>query len=341
MSVNTHCKGCGATLQISDQEKVGYAISLAHDYCQACFKLVHYGESHDHFHPEDLPELKKDALIVMVSSVLHLDMLFEYPVYRYQSEATYIYLINQIDLLPKQTNLDFLLQRVIEKARIRHIPYHDIIMMSAINPADLERLKAYLRSFKKDHIYLIGVQNSGKTTLFKALTDDAHALSMKKAGLTQEPLIRPFGHHTLLDMPGLFQKGYIHEFLSYDTYKKLIPDKEIKPRIYQMRAQQSLMIEKMIGLTPKDEKAMVLYLSDHVHIHKTNPVKMDLLLTEIKEGEKSVQLSNLVKQTYKIQKGKQQITLADIGFIHLEGPTTLEIIAPKRMHITVTEALFK
>lgn len=335
-----HCKGCGAKLQVTDPKFMGYALSLENDFCQSCFRLKNYGESHDHFHPEDLPILEKDALIVMVSSILNLDMLFEYPVYRYQSEGTFVYLINQMDLLPKQTNTDLLLENVIKKAKDLRVPYLDIIMMSAKNLSDIENLKSYLSEFKQQHIYLIGVQNSGKTTIFKALTDNKDALAFKKAGLTQEPLYHKMDHQVLWDMPGLFQKGYIHEFLPYDTYKKIIPDKELKPKIYQMKKDQTLIIEGLVSVSVSKPTSLVLYLDSKIQIHKTNITRVKELFNE-KEKHFSIVVDDYEKKVFRVSEGKQQITLADFGFIHLDGPNTIELYQPKGLHITLTEALFK
>lgn len=335
-----HCKGCGAKLQVTDPKFMGYALSLENDFCQSCFRLKNYGESHDHFHPEDLPILEKDALIVMVSSILNLDMLFEYPVYRYQSEGTFVYLINQMDLLPKQTNTDLLLENVIKKAKDLRVPYLDIIMMSAKNLSDIENLKSYLSEFKQQHIYLIGVQNSGKTTIFKALTDNKDALAFKKAGLTQEPLYHKMDHQVLWDMPGLFQKGYIHEFLPYDTYKKIIPDKELKPKIYQMKKDQTLIIEGLVSVSVSKPTSLVLYLDSKIQIHKTNITRVKELFNE-KEKHFSIVVDDYEKKVFRVLEGKQQITLADFGFIHIDGPNTIELYQPKGLHITLTEALFK
>lgn len=335
-----HCKGCGAKLQVTDPKFIGYALSLENDFCQSCFRLKNYGESHDHFHPEDLPILEKDALIVMVSSILNLDMLFEYPVYRYQSEGTFVYLINQMDLLPKQTNTDILLENAIKKAKDLSVPYLDIIMMSAKNLSDIENLKSYLSEFKQQHIYLIGVQNSGKTTIFKALTDNKDALAFKKAGLTQEPLYHKMDHQVLWDMPGLFQKGYIHEFLPYDTYKKIIPDKELKPKIYQMKKDQTLIIEGLVSVSVSKPTSLVLYLDSKIQIHKTNITRVKELFNE-KEKHFSIVVDDYEKKVFRVSEGKQQITLADFGFIHLDGPNTIELYQPKGLHITLTEALFK
>lgn len=340
MSTTTRCKGCGALLQVDDEHKVGFTLSLAHTYCQACFKLLHYGESLIHFHPEDLPMLPAGSMIMMVSSVLHLDTLFSHPVYRYQPDATFIYVINQIDLLPKDTNLDHLLENIKKKAASMYIPYEDIILMSARNPFDIEQLKHYIETIHAPHVYLLGVQNSGKTTLFKALTQDHEALAMKKAGLTQEALKRPYKDMMIYDMPGLYQEGYLHHILPYGIYKNLIPDQEIKPKVYQLKNHQSLCIEGLIAISFYGEKLYpVLYIDQHIKIHKTHDERIKPLLAE-KEKHFKIYADSYETKTFKIKEGVHHITFADMGFMHLFGPARIEITYPKGLHITLSEALF-
>ncbi|MFA5471336.1 MAG: GTPase [Acholeplasmataceae bacterium] len=341
MSTHIKCRGCGGTLQTTDQKKVGYALSLEHDYCQSCYKLLHYGEVHEHFHPEDLPKLSQDAVCLMVSSVLHLDTLFTYPVYRYEPNLKYVYVINQIDLLPESTNLDDMLKQMIIRAKLMSVPFFDIIMMSAKNPYDIDNLLSYLQQFREKNIYLIGVQNSGKTTIFKALTKDQNALAFSKAGLTQEAISHQLGKHQIWDMPGLYQQGYIHHFLPYKTYKKLIPSQRIKPRIYQMKKQQSLMIEGLISISVMgDDQSIVLYVSDLVKIHKTKEARVKDLLSH-KEEHFDIITEQYEEKSFKIKDKKIQITFADIGFMHIDGPNTIKILYPKGMHLSLSEALFK
>ena len=47
------------------------------------------------------------------------------------------------------------------------------------------------------------------------------------------------------------------------------------------------------------------------------------------------------KKAFKITNSKMQITFADIGFMHIEGPNTIRVNYPKGMHISLSEALFK
>ncbi|MDO9630131.1 MAG: GTPase [Acholeplasmataceae bacterium] len=342
MSKTIRCQGCGAMLQIEDELRVGYAKSLDLTYCQSCYRLMHYGESITHFHPEDLPSLPENSIIVMVSSVLHLDMLFSYPVYRYQPDAKYVYIINQLDLLPRSTNLDLLIDQITLKAKKSQIPYIDIILMSSKSKDDILHLKQYLQSHKNPNIYLLGVQNSGKTTIYKALTDDDKALAFKKAGLTQEALSKPFGkRQTIYDMPGLYQEGYLHQMLPYSVYKRLIPDHEINPKIYQMKNNQTIFIEGLVALTfSGSDTNAVFYLDDMVIMHKTNPSRIKDLLDN-KEKNFKVFAEAYEEKNFKIPLGKYQITFADMGFVHIQGPLTVKMMVPKGMHISLSEALFQ
>ncbi len=341
MSMITRCKGCGAALQTLEKDKVGYALSLDHEYCQSCYRLLHYGESSIHFHPEDLPSLPENSLILMISSVLHLDLLFSHPVWRYQSEAKFIYIINQIDLLPKDTNLEMLLQNIIKKAKSMQVPYEDIILMSAKNPYDIDHLKQYVQSFSSKHIYLLGVQNSGKTTLFKALTNDNKALAFKKAGLTQEALEGMFNDQKIIDMPGLYQSGYLHHLLPYTVYKKLIPDQEIHPKIYTLSKGQTVFIEGLVAVTLTTEaQPVVFYLDRNIKMHKTNEKRIHELLVN-KEEQFKIYADAYEEKAFRITSAKMQITLADMGFIHITGPCHLKIVYPKGFHLSLSEALFQ
>lgn len=341
MSSAIRCQGCGALLQTEDPLKVGYVLSTDHEYCQSCYRLMHYGEANIHFHPEDLPNLEKDSLIVMVSSILHLDMLFSYPVYRYQPEAHFVYLINQIDLLPESTNFDLLVERLTKKANSMNVPFEDIILMSAKNRFDIDNLKKYLERYHHKNIYLLGVQNSGKTTLYKALTHQNKALAFKKAGLTQEALSAPFKDKIIYDMPGLYQEGYLHQILSYDIYKHLIPDTMIKPKIYQLQDQQALIIEGLIAMTFSGNYINpVIYGENRLQIHKTNASKVNDLL-ENKEQHFRIFADKYEQKSLKIPDKKMQITFADMGFMHLKGPLNLKIVYPKGMHLSIVEAMFE
>ncbi|MDL2292902.1 50S ribosome-binding GTPase [Acholeplasma sp. OttesenSCG-928-E16] len=338
--MSNKCVGCGATLQNTNVNEVGYVEDLSNKYCIDCFKLKNYGVVINNYVPLKIDDIDKNSICLMISSVLHLDLLFSHPVYRYQSEATFIYIINQMDLLPSSTNLDLLLENIEKKAKKEKIPYQDIIFMSALNKQDNNNLRMYLKNYKNKKIFLLGVQNSGKTTIFKELTNDLNALSIIKAGLTQERLEGNFLSNTVYDMPGLYQEGYLHTFLPYEMYKKLIPTKRIKPKIYQVKPNDAIIIENLIGISfiKTLEQTAVFYLNNNLRLHKTNNEKVS---SYIAKKEKTFVDEYITKTIKTYQNTRVQITFGDMGFMHLITQATIEIKYPKGMHISITEALFK
>ncbi len=40
----TVCKGCGAVLQTTDSKAIGYSPKADAEYCQRCFRLIHYDD---------------------------------------------------------------------------------------------------------------------------------------------------------------------------------------------------------------------------------------------------------------------------------------------------------
>jgi 30S ribosome assembly GTPase len=336
-----NCLGCGIAIQHDDQKLPGYQEKKGQPYCQACYKLLHYGKVQEHLHPKDLPNLNANALMLMISSVMQLDLLFSYPIHRYQPDATYVYVINQIDLLPTSTKHEELIKNIIIKAKKEKIPYHDIILMSAKNPYDIDNLKTYLQNFSNKDIYLLGVQNSGKTTLFKALTDNPHALAFKKAGLTQNALTASFGKKTLYDMPGLYQKGYLHQALPYEVYKELLPENLINPKIYPIKNGQTIFVEGLFAITYEGEpSSLVFYLNKNIKYHKTNALKIEGLLQE-KETQFRYYVENYETKKFKANHPKNQLTMADMGIMHVIGPCHLSVTFPKGIHVSLTEALFQ
>lgn len=331
---SNQCLGCGVIKHTNSENQLGYVLSLEHEYCLDCFKLKNYGINYEHNHPTKYLDIKDNSLILILQSVMQLDLLFSLPIYRIQPNAKYVYVINQLDLLPKDTNLDHLYNSIHKKAFKANIKYEDIIFMSALNSEDTFNLKDYLVNQPIKDIYLFGFQNSGKTTIMKALTNNSTALNINKAGLTQDIIIEQLEDKILYDMPGTYVKGYISDYLKYEDYSKILPKKLINPKIYQLKSTQKLVVNDLIEIsfTGLDTTTLVLYLNSNNKITKYNKKNENNYLNE------ELEYSN---KTFKTLKVKSHITIADILFLHVNEECIINIKAPKEMHLTMMEALFK
>src|SRR5690554_5615127 len=301
MKENKYCLGCGAIKQTNDEKTVGYVKDFSHLYCLECYSLKNYGKTSNHFNPNRYLDIKPNSLVLIFQSIMQLDLLFSQPIERIQPNARYIYVINQMDLLPPETNLDKLYQKI--------------------------KMVAY----KQKNIYLFGYQNSGKTTILKALTDNKTALNINKAGLTQNVITDLLKDKVIHDMPGNYVKGYLADFFEYEDYKNLLPKKTIKPLVYHLTNKQKFILNDFIEIKANsDVTTLVFYINKYNKINRFNLKNKDANLTD-----------NFTYQikTFKIPNKKMHITIADLGFILLDANTTIEIKHPKGMHITIMESL--
>lgn len=335
------CLGCGAILQINQPEKPGFVKDLAQPFCMDCFKLMHYGQSETHHHPDDLPVFNPHSLILVVVSIMYIDTIFKLSLANRGEKYHITYLINQVDLLPPHTNLDLLLEKTIKKAKSFGISYDDIVLMSAKNPNDIDHLKSYIKIRRFKDVYLIGLQNSGKTTIFKALTGNQKALAMRKAALTQHILNDEFEGHMIYDTPGLYQKGFLHEFFDYDVYKDMLPQKTFKPKNGKLELGDALLIEGIVGIAIiKGSTTSVFYGSNQVKLHVTKEQKALELLQNKNLFKHS--MSNYIKTDISLKAPtKYQLTLADFGLLHLVGPVTIRLFHHPDFYYSISEVYFQ
>lgn len=328
------CIGCGVLKQTINKDKPGYVLDIEHKYCVECFKLMNYGESKFQHKLESYPEIKEDSLVLITQSILQLDLLFTLPIERIQPNAKYVYIINQIDLLPKETNLDFFYDKIRRKAMRNKVSFDDIVFMSAINKYDIDNLKLFINSFNNDNIYLFGFQNSGKSTIFKGLTNNEDVLSINKSGLTQDIITEQYNNKLIHDMPGTFNPGYIADYLNYEDYKSIIPNKTIKPKVYTFNKNQRLVLNDLIEITSTNNQdvKLIMYISDNIKVNRYNILnKNEYLNKDLK----------YTKKTFKLNYNKSHIQLADIGFILVNDKRNITFKYPSKMHLTLMESLIR
>lgn len=336
-----NCLGCGAVLQTEDSNKVGYVKDLSQPFCRDCFQLMHYGVGESHHHPDSLPEFNKNSLILVVVSVFYIDSIFRMNVTNKHESLHVTYIINQMDLLPPHTNIDKMMENILKQAKSFNLTYDDFILMSAKNKTDINNLSQYIKIRNFKDVYLIGLQNSGKTTIFKALTGNKHALAMKKAALTQTILKDHMEDYTIFDTPGLYQKGFLHEFFDYEIYKDLLPSKTLKPRNGHLGTHDALLIHGLCGIAVlKGETTSIFYGADIIKLHVTN---MDKVLTQlINKKLFDISMDSYIQTDLSLkEKVKYQITLADFGLLHIVGPVTIRLFHHKDFHYSISKAYFK
>ncbi len=344
------CSGCGVIVQTVDETKPGFIKDLNHELCLDCFNLKHYSKVNSvSIHTGDMPHIKEEALIVYVLSVNHLSLRLKYRLERHFPNSTFILAINHIDTLESSVNLNRMIQSIRREANLLQMKFVDVIPVSALQNKYVDVLIDSIKHHQKNrNVYLVGFQNSGKSLLFKRIGSyyniETTVLSGKKPGLTLSDFEIPFHGYRLIDTPGIYLPGSIATFLPYESYKDLIIESKVKPKIYQLNEMQSLFLGGMCAVSYLEGgfKGISCYASSALQIHRTKYDETYEKFHQVKTTLKHViDGVTFVKKTFKLKDDQSyELAISDIAMIHLKGKALIEVYLPESMRVTLEEALY-
>ena len=329
------CMGCGTILQDENILKEGYTTSLDNDICQRCFRMKNYGEYQvvTKSNEEYLSILKsvgetKD-LVLYITDLLNLDKNLEE--LRNYIPNKMILVLNKKDALPKSVKENKLIKYIENK----NMNFEDIIVVSANKNYNidylLKRIK-YLQTSK--NVYVIGHTNVGKSSLINKLiknySDNCQELTMSPLPSTTLNTIQIEinDHLTLIDTPGVVDNGSILNYVDSKMVKKISPNKEIKPKTYQLRKNQSIVIEDLIRIdyTEGEKNSFTLYLS--------NGLKVKRFLNSSNKDD----LHNLNKKSFDIKYG-EDLVINGLGFIKIVEKAKIDVYTLNNVDIFTRKSL--
>lgn len=265
------CMGCGAILQNNDQNKDGFIDSLDKSICERCFRLRNYGEYREvDLNNDDclkiIKDIPKDSLVVYLTSLLNLN--FDY----IKDFKNVIIVLTKKDLLPKSVK-DYKLINYVSSI----IPnYLDIEVISSIKNYNLDSLINKIKKYSNQkEVYIIGMTNSGKSTLINKLIKNYSDSSIEVTtsiypSTTIDKIDIQIGALNIIDTPGIISKNSLLNYLTPKGIKKITPKKEIKPRSYQLKGSGSLLIDNLIRIDYHSDNNIAIYLANNLNITKMN-----------------------------------------------------------------------
>lgn len=339
------CKGCKAKLQTKDKNKIGYVKDLSHSYCLSCFNLKHYNKADNIVLKTHFSEIKEKALVVYIISALHLNTLLKYDLNKFYPNQKIIILINKIDLLPKSVNFDYWVKKI--KHQAKHLNILEVMPISALKGHYLDLFLETLIHYKIKNIYLVGMQNSGKSTLLNkiALKEEIKevALTAQMPGLTKDNIVYAYKDIKIIDTPGIYEKGFISDFLNYDEYKSIVPNKPFKATTYQLNNNQSIIIGGLVIVSLiKGIKTSLTFYLGNIKLHRTKYENAYQRFKNHQGGLFSPTTNELFeKKQIRLSKNeKHLINIMDLGYLVLKGDVTLELYYPKGANILVNEGAY-
>lgn len=276
------CLGCGALFQMEDPKNAGFIEKENFDkavICKRCFRIKNYGDYEvinkdikDYEKIFDEISKRRD-LILFLCDIFTLDESLNYI---NKLNGKVILVITKKDLLPKSVK-EYKLINYIKKNYSLNII--DIIFVSSNKNYNIDLLYNLVNKRKvSNNVYLVGNTNAGKSTLINALIksygkNDSFITTSSLPATTIDLIeVKLNDGLTLVDTPGLVSPNNYLTNLSLKEVKKILPKVEIKPRTYQMKPNQSLLIGDYarIDYLSDEKNSFTIYLSNDIKVDRIN-----------------------------------------------------------------------
>ncbi|WP_192944956.1 ribosome biogenesis GTPase YqeH [Ligilactobacillus agilis] len=363
-----YCIGCGAKIQTVDKNQPGFtpksALEKALDtnevYCQRCFRLRHYNEVADVSLTDDdfLALLNRigeaDALIVNVIDIFDFNGSLIPGLHRFVGNNPVLMVGNKEDLLPKSLKRSKLQDWVRQEANKQGLRPLEVVLTNAKKNHSIDRLLALIDKYRQGRdVYVVGVTNVGKSTLINQIIKQKTGISdlittSRFPGTTLDRIEIPFGDgHDLIDTPGIIHRHQMAHYLSAKTLKLASPQKEIKPKVYQLNEGQTLFLGALarFDYLAGPKQGVVAYLDNNLMIHRTKTQNAasfydkhagELLAPPSKD--ELAKFPKLVRFEFKVDI-KSDLVFAGLGWITVKAGTVVAGWAPEGVAVVLRRAM--
>lgn len=341
------CIGCGNIIQTEDPTKEGYLPpkvlekrSLDDVICQRCFKMKHYNiiekttKNEDNFINELEKVDKKDSLFIYIVDSFDIEGSFVYRINRILGEANILLVLNKTDLFPSSTNFNKFLNLINKEIKESGLKVLDKVLVSAKSDKNIDVIVDYITKTKLKNIYFIGCTNTGKSSILNKVLrilfdlDKDYLLTKNMVSTTLSTIEIPFKNKLLCDTPGIINNKQIFNYVDIKDVKKIIPEKKIKPKSFQLKENDCLLVENLLSMHYKEGSinGFIFYMNSNMKFHRTNLNKVDDLLTtnKISNINKTETEYNTYKFNIKDQK-KHNIFICGLGIISFYGTGKINI----------------
>ncbi len=331
---NKKCQGCGVELQVDNMLQPGYVTSLDQDLCQRCFRLKNYGEYQVVVKKtsEYIDILKsvgqtKD-LVLYVTDLLNLEE--DISKIREYIPNKMILVLNKKDVLPKSIKEE----KLIEYFKNLNMNLEDIIVVSVEKNYNIDHLMNRMKMLQTSkRVYIVGRTNAGKSTLINKLLSN---YSEKTSELTISPLPATTlstismdlnEHLTLIDTPGFVDSGSMTNFVDKNMLKKILPKREIKPRTYQLKKGQAIVIEDLVRIdyVEGEKNSFTVFVSN------------DLKIKRIFNSRNS-SLKSLTRHSFDV-KYYEDLVVDGLGFVKMVNKGKIDVYVDQNIKLFLRSSI--
>lgn len=362
------CSGCGIRLQSEEQNKPGFIPQQALDrepvICQRCFRIKNYNESSS-------VTVEQDEFLRLLGQiggqealVIHIVDLFDFHgsvisgLQRFIGTNPVLLAVNKIDLLPKVTNWNKVRNWVQKEAKDLGLKVEDVVLCSAKQSSGFDRLLDALQSYRGDRdVYVVGATNVGKSTLINRLIRDYSDLEQELTvsrypGTTLDMVHIPLDDgKAIIDTPGIMYPSRYTEWVSPQDLGVLLPDKPLKPAVYQLNEGQTLFFGGFgrFDFIQGERQSFTCFASGRVPLHRTKLERADDLfkdhageLLSPPNRENLEKLPEWTRHEFRIPKGsRSDVFISGLGWIKVNNDVgaVVAVHVPKGIKVLVRPSL--
>ncbi|WP_420832612.1 ribosome biogenesis GTPase YqeH [Weissella diestrammenae] len=363
------CIGCGALIQTTDKTALGYtpmsALIKGFDQeevlCQRCFRLRHYNE----IQPVDLTDddfrrlleqiSETDALVVYVMDVFDFSGSLIPGLHRFVGDNPILLVGNKVDVLPHSINRAKIRDWMRQQANIAGLRPIDVLLTSGKNGDDVPALMTAIEKYRQNRsVYVVGVTNVGKSTLINQIIKDVTGdrkeviTTSRFPGTTLDRIEIPLDETTnIIDTPGIIHQDQMAHYLASKDLKFVSPQKEIKPRTYQLNEAQTLFFGALgrFDYLKGPKSGITAYFENNVPLHRTKLSNADhfyqqhagKLLTPPVQENLSL-LPPLRRYEFKIAE-KSDVVIDGLGWLTVPGNVVIAVWAPQGVSVLTRKAM--
>lgn len=334
MTDKKFCIGCGIALQDENVTAEGYTTSIENDICSRCFRMKNYGEyqivtkSNDEY-IEILKSVNdtKDLVVYMIDL---LNINRDISLVREYFDNKVLLVLNKRDILPKSIKD----QKIIEYFEKMDFDYQDIVIISPKKNYNIDELLLKIKKYKTSrNVYVVGHTNVGKSTLINTLMknyseyDSELTISSLPSTTLNKVNIKLSSDLTLIDTPGLVDSGNILNYVDTSIIKKISPKKEIKPKTYQLKKDQCLIIGDLVRIdyVEGDKNSFTVFASNDLKIKRLNMNKHE-------------DLKDLFKHELEVGY-RQDVVINGLGFIKIVDKAKINLYINKDVEVFIRDSL--
>lgn len=285
------CPGCGQVMQDQDPNLSNYVLSLDLKLCMRCFRWRHYKDLPMLIRPvinvsqpeaTEIPE--HDEVIVVIDGFMLDETLV--PLLDWIKKSQHVSVVaTKLDLFPKQVKASQIIDQVNALLDKNNLHVEHVFVTSTQWDSTLKDLRDYVLTKADNTRFLVlGMINAGKSSLLNALMKQPDITTSPFPQTTLSSIENSYEHIKLIDMPGFSNPYHLFYHIDPLLYQKVMPDKAIKPQIFQLKGKQTILIDELLMIHCESEELMScsVYVSDKLKVQrkKTSETLTSLLACE-------------------------------------------------------------